>query len=149
MRTWTARISGALLLTLFYRYLRPMLDAGRVFAAVPPLHRIELSGTRKGQPKYRYTYPTPSSPAPCWSSSAAGAAGRSRCSGTRASVRWTRPSWPRPPWIRGTGPCAGSGSRPPPRRRACSSLLMGSDVGPRRDFIVGGAAELDLARIDA
>ena len=28
-------------------------------------------------------------------------------------------------------------------------LLMGSDVGPRRDFIVGGAAELDLARIDA
>jgi len=26
---------------------------------------------------------------------------------------------------------------------------MGSEVGPRRDFIVGGAAELDPARIDA
>ena len=29
------------------------------------------------------------------------------------------------------------------------SLLMGTDVGPRRDFIVGGAAELDPSRIDA
>ena len=29
------------------------------------------------------------------------------------------------------------------------SLLMGTDVAPRRDFIVAGAAELDPARIDA
>jgi DNA gyrase subunit B len=29
------------------------------------------------------------------------------------------------------------------------NLLMGNEVGPRRDFIVGGAAELDLSRIDA
>jgi len=28
-------------------------------------------------------------------------------------------------------------------------LLMGSEVGPRREFIVSGAAELDTARIDA
>ena len=28
-------------------------------------------------------------------------------------------------------------------------LLMGSEVGPRRDFIVSGAAELDASRIDA
>jgi DNA gyrase subunit B len=28
-------------------------------------------------------------------------------------------------------------------------LLMGSDVGPRRDFIVAGAGQLDRARIDA
>jgi DNA gyrase subunit B len=28
-------------------------------------------------------------------------------------------------------------------------LLMGSEVAPRRDFIVGGAAELDISRIDA
>jgi DNA gyrase subunit B len=27
-------------------------------------------------------------------------------------------------------------------------LLMGSDVAPRRDFIVAGAAELDRARLD-
>ena len=55
-----ADVDGAhirtLLLTLFHRYLRPMLDAGRVFAAVPPLHRVALKNVRKGQPKYRYTY---------------------------------------------------------------------------------------------
>jgi DNA gyrase subunit B len=28
-------------------------------------------------------------------------------------------------------------------------LLMGTEVGPRRDFIVGGATELDPSRIDA
>ena len=28
------------------------------------------------------------------------------------------------------------------------NLLMGTDVAPRRDFIVNGAAELDLSRID-
>jgi DNA gyrase subunit B len=27
-------------------------------------------------------------------------------------------------------------------------LLMGSDVAPRRDFVIGGAAELDPTRID-
>jgi DNA gyrase subunit B len=28
-------------------------------------------------------------------------------------------------------------------------LLMGSEVAPRREFIVSGATELDLSRIDA
>src|SRR6202044_806772 len=55
-----ADVDGAhirtLLLTLFHRYLRPMLDAGRVFAAVPPLHRVALKNVRKGEEKYLYTY---------------------------------------------------------------------------------------------
>src|SRR6185437_11458628 len=55
-----ADVDGAhirtLLLTLFHKYMRPMVEAGRVFAAVPPLHRIELTSTRKGQDKYAYTY---------------------------------------------------------------------------------------------
>ena len=48
-----------------------------------------------------------------WTWSAAASAGRNRSSGTRASVRWTPASSRRPPWIRGTAPCAGSGSRTP------------------------------------
>ena len=36
-------------------------------------------------------------------------------------------------------------ARPP----AMFDLLMGSEVAPRRDFIIGGAAELDPSRIDA
>jgi DNA gyrase subunit B len=33
-----------LLLTLCFHYMRPLLDAGRVYAAMPPLHQIKLSG---------------------------------------------------------------------------------------------------------
>ena len=43
-----ADVDGAhircLLLTLFNSYMRPLVEAGRVFAAIPPLHRIDVIG---------------------------------------------------------------------------------------------------------
>lgn len=42
-----------LLLTLFWRYMRPMLEAGRVYAAVPPLYRITLKNS--GEDIYCYS----------------------------------------------------------------------------------------------
>jgi len=43
-----ADVDGAhircLMLTLLYRYMKPLIDDGRVFAAIPPLHRIEVMG---------------------------------------------------------------------------------------------------------
>jgi DNA gyrase subunit B len=148
-----ADVDGAhirtLLLTLFHRYLRPMLEAGRVFAAVPPLHRIELSSPRKGQDKYRYTYSDPE-------------LNRTLLELERRGQRWKEPVQR----YKGLGEMDASQlaeTTMDPRHRTLRririedaaaaagifDLLMGSEVAPRRDFIVGGAAELDLSRIDA
>ncbi len=147
-----ADVDGAhirtLLLTLFYRYLRPLLDAGRVFAAVPPLHRIELSNPRKGQAKYRYTYSDAE-------------LRRVLLDMERRGQRWKEPIQR----YKGLGEMdAGqlAETTMDPRHRTLRririedaavagdifSLLMGSEVAPRRDFIVGGASELDMSRID-
>jgi len=56
-----ADVDGAhircLLLTLIYRYMQPLIDDGRVFAAIPPLHRIEVlgGGGKKGEVHYTYS----------------------------------------------------------------------------------------------
>ena len=46
-----ADVDGAhirtLILTLLHRYMRPLIEAGRVYAAVPPLHRIQVKHPRK------------------------------------------------------------------------------------------------------
>ena len=147
-----ADVDGAhircLLLTLFHRYLRPMLDAGRVFAAVPPLHRIELANPRKGQRRYTYTYSD-------------GELRRTLLELERKGQRWKEPLQR----YKGLGEMdAGqlAETTMDPRHRtlrrirvddtaaatAMFDLLMGSEVAPRRDFIVGGAAELDPSRID-
>ncbi len=148
-----ADVDGAhircLLLTLFHRYLRPLLDAGRVFAAVPPLHRIELSNPRKNQQKYTYTYSD-------------GELHRTLLELERKGQRWKEPLQR----YKGLGEMDASqlaDTTMDPRHRTLRrirntdaavaasmfDLLMGTEVGPRRDFIVDSAAELDLSRIDA
>jgi DNA gyrase subunit B len=148
-----ADVDGAhirtLLLTLFHRYMRPMVEAGRVFAAVPPLHRIELTNPRKGQQKYIYTYSDAE-------------LHRTLLELERKGQRFKEP----PQRYKGLGEMDAhqlAETTMDPRRRVLRririedteaaknifDLLMGSEVGPRRDFIVGGATELDPSRIDA
>jgi DNA gyrase subunit B len=147
-----ADVDGAhirtLLLTLFHRYMRPMLDAGRVFAAVPPLHRVELSNPRKGQEKYIYTY------------------SEAELRRTLIGLESKGQRFKEPPQrYKGLGEMDAkqlAETTMEPRHRTLRrirmedgaaaqgvfNLLMGTDVAPRRDFIVNGAAELDLSRID-
>jgi len=147
-----ADVDGAhirtLLLTLFHRYMRPMVEAGRVFAAVPPLHRIELTNPRKGQQKYIYTYSDAE-------------LHRTLLELERKGHRFKEP----PQRYKGLGEMDArqlAETTMDPRRRVLRririedaeaaavmfDLLMGSEVAPRREFIVGGATELDPSRID-
>jgi DNA gyrase subunit B len=147
-----ADVDGAhircLLLTLLHRYMRPMLDAGRVFAAVPPLHRIELTNPKKGQDKHIYTYSDAE-------------LRKKLVEYERRGVRWKEPIQR----YKGLGEMDAdqlAETTMDPRHRMLRrigiedaedaegifSLLMGSEVAPRREFISGGASELDDSRID-
>ena len=148
-----ADVDGAhircLLLTLIHRYLRPLLDEGRVFAAVPPLHRLEIVNAGSKANEVIYTYSDQEMKAVL----------------ADAERRGRRVKDPVQRY-KGLGEMDASQLRettmdPAHRtlRRITMSdaqaaetvfdLLMGSDVAPRRDFIVDGAASLDRERIDA
>jgi DNA gyrase subunit B len=147
-----ADVDGAhirtLLLTLFHRYMRPMLDAGRVFAAVPPLHRIELTNPRKGQEKYHYTYSDSElrrtlleleSHGQRWKDPVQRYKGLGEMDANQLAETTMDPRHRTLRRIRIEDASAAGG---------IFNLLMGTEVGPRRDFIIGGASELDITRID-
>lgn len=147
-----ADVDGAhircLLLTLFLRYLRPLVADGRVFAAVPPLHRLELARPPAGQDRYVYTY------------------SEAELHATIADLARRRLAVKMPPQrYKGLGEMDADqlrGTTMDPASRtlrritltdavaaeATLDLLMGTEVGPRREFIVEGAALLDTAALD-
>ncbi|MGP3986749.1 DNA gyrase/topoisomerase IV subunit B [Streptomyces sp. 3N207] len=147
-----ADVDGAhircLLLTLFQRYMRPMVEEGRVFSAVPPLHRIELINPKKGQDKYLYTYSD-------------NELRQTLLELERKKVRY-KESIQR---YKGLGEMDAdqlAETTMDPRHRTLRrinisdleaaeqafDLLMGSEVAPRREFISSSAATLDRSRID-
>ncbi|WP_377269058.1 type IIA DNA topoisomerase subunit B [Peterkaempfera sp. SMS 1(5)a] len=148
-----ADVDGAhiriLLLTLFQRYMRPMVEAGRVFAAVPPLHRIELTNPKRGQEKYLYTYSDHELRSLLLELQ-------------RKGQRWKDPVQR----YKGLGEMDAdqlAETTLDPRHRTLRrinlgdleaaegvfDLLMGNDVAPRKKFIVDSAATMDRSRIDA
>ncbi|MCI9887805.1 type IIA DNA topoisomerase subunit B [Micrococcales bacterium 31B] len=147
-----ADVDGAhirtLLLTLMYRYMRPLLAAGRVYSAVPPLHRVEVVNAGSKANEYFYTY------------------SEAELQALIKKLDRGHKKYKDPQRYKGLGEMDAdqlADTTMDPRQRTLRrvrmgeaagaetvfELLMGSEVAPRRDFIVAGAAQLDRTRIDA
>lgn len=146
-----ADVDGAhirtLLLTLFFRYMRPLVEAGRVFAAVPPLHRVEVVNRGKANDVI-YTY------------------SEAELHTLITKLERKNKTFKTPQRYKGLGEMDAdqlAETTMEPERRMLRrvtmddvaaadttfNLLMGSEVAPRKEFIVSGAQMLDAQRIDA
>ena len=144
-----ADVDGAhircLLLTLFNSYMRPLVEEGRVFAAIPPLHRIDVIGGKKGEVHYTYS--------------------DDEMKKVIAQLKKEGKRWKEPiQRYKGLGEMDADQLREttmdPDHRtlrritmkdvtkaEAMFELLMGNEVAPRKDFISN--ADIDRERIDA
>jgi DNA gyrase subunit B len=144
-----ADVDGAhircLLLTLFNSYMRPLVEAGRVFAAIPPLHRIDVIGGKKGEVHYTYS--------------------DDEMKKVIAQLKKDGKRWKEPiQRYKGLGEMDADQLREttmdPAHRtlrritmkdvtkaEAIFELLMGNEVAPRKEFI--STADIDRERIDA
>ncbi|RNB45564.1 type IIA DNA topoisomerase subunit B [Agromyces tardus] len=148
-----ADVDGAhirtLLLTLFFRYMRPMIEEGRVFAAVPPLHRVVVmnSGSKPNDTIYTYSEP--------------------ELQGVLATLKKQGKRYQDPiQRYKGLGEMDADqlatttmdrrhrtlrrvGVADAENAGRVFELLMGNEVAPRKEFIVDSAAGLSRDRIDA
>ncbi len=148
-----ADVDGAhirtLLLTLMFRYMRPLVEAGRVFAAVPPLHRVEIIGAGRAKNELVYTYSEAELHALLKKQAKSGKRykepiQRYKGLGEMDADQLAETTMdPRHRTLRRVG--IGDAEN----AERVFELLMGNDVAPRKDFIVEGASELDRDRIDA
>lgn len=148
-----ADVDGAhircLLLTLVHKYMRPMLEAGRVYSAVPPLHRIEVVGKGRAKNEVIYTYTDQEMKATVAKLTKAGKQVKDPIQRFKGlgemdakQLRETTMDPSRRLLRRIT-------SKDADEAVAVFDLLMGSDVAPRKKFIIDGAATLDRTKIDA
>ncbi|WP_127793388.1 type IIA DNA topoisomerase subunit B [Agromyces sp. LHK192] len=148
-----ADVDGAhirtLLLTLFFRYMRPMIEEGRVFAAVPPLHRVVVVNPGSKPNDIIYTYSEP------------------ELSAVLADLKRRGKKYQDPiQRYKGLGEMDADQLATTTMDRAHRTLrrvnvadaeqagrvfelLMGNEVAPRKEFIIDSANGLSRERIDA
>ncbi len=147
-----ADVDGAhirtLLLTLFHRYMPDMIEDGRVYAAVPPLHRVVVvnAGSKPNETVYTYS--------------------EAELNAVLASLKKSGKKYQDPiQRYKGLGEMDAdqlSSTTMDRQHRTLRririsdaagaekvfELLMGNDVAPRKEFIIAGATGLSRDRID-
>ena len=134
-----------LLITLFAKYMRPVIEAGRLYAAMPPLHKVVTKG-RNPQTIYTYTQAEMTSTVARLEKAGKQVAPIQRYKGLGemdAEELWHTTMNPASRAVRritlGDAEAA----------QQTLDLLMGEKVEPRRNWLIDSAGRVDRETIDA
>ncbi len=134
-----------LLITLFAKYMRPVIEAGRLFAAMPPLHKITTKG-RNAETVFTYTQQEMETTMSRLQREGKSIAPVNRFKGLGemdADELWDTTMNP------GTRTVRRITLTDAERAEATLELLMGERVEPRKNWLIEAAGRIDQETIDA